>query len=207
MRRRWSQFLTAAFLLALVLATGCASSDSPAPAPGAMMLVQARAAQQRGEFTQAAELFRQARTELTREGRNEEALECLNGLRDVQLIAAQYPHSLDDTRALLAEAFPQVPPQEREAWITQGKVESTTIDGERRFFSDVVSNVKFRNVDLFRQDASMYGGYEQGYRMLKPIIDAGPGPDPWQPFIRPISYTGTGTLAVPRDENCPPAAP
>ncbi len=200
MRRRWSQFLTAAFLLALVLAMGCASSDSPTPSPEALMLVQARAAQQRGDFTQAMELYRQARTELTRKGRNEEALECLNGLRDIQLIAAQYPHSLDDTRAILAEAFPQVPPQEREAWITQGKVESTTIDGEPRFFLDAVSNVKFRNVDLFRQDASMYGGYEQGYRMLKPIIDAGPGPNPWQPFIRPISYTGTGTLSVPRDK-------
>ena len=82
MRRRWSQFLKAAFLLALVLATGCASSDSPAASPGALMLVQARAAQQRGDFTHAAELYRQARTELTREGRNEEALECLNGLRD-----------------------------------------------------------------------------------------------------------------------------
>ena len=72
------------------------------------------------------------------------------------------------------------------------------IDGAPRFFDGVISNVKFRNVDLFRQDAGMYGGYEQGYKMLKPIIDAGPGPDSWQPFIRPISYTGTGTLAVPR---------
>lgn len=92
---------------------------------------------------------------------------------------------------MLAESFPQVPSADREAWIAQGKLECATIDGESRFLGGVISNVKFRNVELFRQDADMYGGCEQGYRVLKPIIEAGPGPDPWQPFIRPISYTGT----------------
>jgi len=196
----WFKLSVVTFLVFALLITACSRSDSPATSPGTEMLILARQAKEQGEFTTAAGLYRQARTELTREGRNEEALECLNGLRDIQLIAAQYPHSLNDTRAMLAEAFPQVPPQEREAWITQGKVESTTIDGEPRFFSDVVSNVKFRNVELFRQDAQMYKGYEDGYKLLKQIADAGPGTDPWQPFVRPISYTGTGTLAVPRSK-------
>lgn len=188
------------FLVFALLITACGRSDSPATSPGTEMLILARQAREKSEFTTAAGLYRQARTELTREGRNEEALECLNGLRDIQLIASQYPHSLADTRTMLAVAFPQVPLPEREAWITQGKVESTTINGEPRFFSDMISNVKFRNVDLFRQDAQMYKGYEDGYKLLKQIIDAGPGTDPWQPFVRPISYTGTGTLDVPRDK-------
>ena len=109
MRRRWSQFLTAAFLLALVLVTGCGSSDSPAPSPGTMMLIQARAARERGDFTQATDLYRQARMEFAKEGRDAEALECLNSLRDIQLIGIQYPYSLDQTRTMLAAAFPQVP--------------------------------------------------------------------------------------------------
>ena len=164
------------------------------------MLAQARSAQERGDFTQATEFYRQARTELEKEGRDEEALECLNGLRDIQLIGSTYPHGLDEMKTMLAEAFPQVPPAEREEWITQGRLESRTIDGTPRFFDDVITNIKYRNVDLFRQDPHMLASYERGYRVLKAIIDAGPGTDPWQPFIRPISYTGTGTLAVPRDK-------
>ena len=200
MSRRWSQFLAVAFLLPALLATGCGRSDSPAPSPGQVMLAQARSAQERGDFTQATEFYRQARTELEKEGRDEEAFECLNGLRDIQLINATYPCGLDEIKTMLAEAFPQVPPGEREAWIGQGKLESRTIDGTPRFFDDVITNIKYRNVDLFRQDPHMLASYERGYRVLKAIIDAGPGTDPWQPFIRPISYTGTGTLAVPRDK-------
>jgi hypothetical protein len=196
----WFKLSVLTFLAFALVITACGRSDSPAASPGTLTLILARQAKEQGEFTTAAGLYRQARTELTREGKTEEALECLNGLRDIQLIAAQYPYSLDDTRTMLAAAFPQVPPQDREAWITQGKVEKTTIDNEPRFFADVVSNVKFRNVDLFRQDAQMYKGYEDGYKLLKQIIDVGPGADPWQPFIRPKSYTATGTLAVPRSK-------
>lgn len=183
-------------LIFALLVAACNKSD--APSPGTSLLTQARQARQQNEFTKAADLYRQARTELIPEGKADEALECLDSLRDIQLIAAQYPHNLAQTRALLAEAFPQVPPQEREDWITQGKIESITIDNEPRFFTDFVSNINFRNVDLFRQDPVKYGGYELGYRTLKPIIDA--GPDPWQPFVRPVSFTGTGTLAVPRNK-------
>ena len=197
--RQWSQFLSAALLIPVLVIGGCGRSNS-APSSGTVMLAQARLTQEQRYFTQAAEFYRQARTELEKEGRDEEALECLNGLRDIQLIESQYPHGLDETRTMLTAAFPQVPPGEREAWIAQGKIESTTIDGEPRFFDDVVSNVKYRNVDLFRQDPQMRAGYEQAYKVIKPIIDAGPGADPWQPFIRPISRTGTGTLAVPRDK-------
>ncbi|MRR16948.1 MAG: transglutaminase domain-containing protein [Deltaproteobacteria bacterium] len=186
------------FLVVALAVTACGGNDSTAASPGIQILVQARQAKALAEFTKATGLYRQARTLLTGEGKNDEALECLNSLRDIQLISAQYPYSLDETRTMLAAAFPQVPPQEREAWITQGKLESITIDGKPRFFSDVISNVKFRNVDLFRQDAKMYGVYEYDYKLLKQIADAGPGPDPWQPFIRPISYTGTGMLAIPR---------
>ncbi len=200
MNKRWAHFVTVAFLLPLLLTMGCGETTTTPLSPGQAMLSQARSAQERGDFTKAAELYRQARAVLTNEGREEEALECLNGLRDVELIGLQYPYSLDETRAMLAAAFPQVPQAERDAWIAQGKLESITIDGKPRFFDSVISNIKFRNVDLFRQDSQLYDGYKQGYQFIKPIIDAGPGPDPGQPFIRPISYKGTGTLAVPRNE-------
>jgi hypothetical protein len=200
MHEHWLKLHVAALLILALLATGCGRSDSSASSSGTVMLAQARLAQERGDFTQATEFYRQARTELTNEGRDEEALECLNGLRDIQLIDATYPYSLKDMKTMLRDAFPQVPQGDRDAWIAQGKLESRTIDGEPRFFDDVISNIKFRNVDLFRQDPKMYASYEKAYKVIKPIIDAGPGPDPWQPFIRPISYTGTGTLVVPRDK-------
>lgn len=205
MHASWMKMSVVGLLVFVLVVAACSGSDLPTVSPGTVMLTLARQAKARGEFTTATGLYRQARTLLTNEGKNDDALECLNSLRDIQLIKAQYPYRLDETRAMLADAFPQVMPEEREAWITQGKLESTVIDGEARFFADFVSNVKFRNVDLFRQDAKMYKGYEDHYKLLKQIMDAGPGADPWQPFIRPISYTATCTLAVP-GENCPPAA-
>lgn len=198
MHASWMKMSVVGLLAFVLVVTACGGRDSLTVSPGTGMLALARQAKARGEFTTATGLYRQARTLLTNEGKNDAALECLNSLRDIQLITAQYPYRLGETRAMLADAFPQVTPEEREAWIIQGKLESTMIDGESRFFSDFISNVKFRNVDLFRQDANMYKGFEDHYKLLKQVVDDGPSADPWQPFIRPISYTATCTLAVPR---------
>ena len=197
MHASWMKMSVVGLLAFVLVVTACGGRDSLTVSPGTGMLALARQAKARGEFTTATGLYRQARTLLTNEGKNDAALECLNSLRDIQLITAQYPYRLGETRAMLADAFPQVTPEEREAWITQGKLESTMIDGESRFFSDFISNVKFRNVDLFRQDANMYKGFEDHYKLLKQVVDAGPGADPWQPFIRPISYTATYACRSP----------
>jgi tetratricopeptide (TPR) repeat protein len=200
MKKQLPAYLLSLLLALLLVVTGCGTKSTPATSRGMDLLNQAQSLQEQGDFTEAIGVYEQARAVLQEEGNDTQATECLNGMRDIQLIGLQYPYHEDEIKQMLAEAFPQVPEDERNAWIEQGKLESFIIDGEPRYFESVISNIKFRNVDLFRQDPKMYEDYSHGYGVLKAIIDAGPGPDPWQPFLRPISYTGNGTLAVPRDE-------
>jgi hypothetical protein len=182
-------------LIMILWFSGCSSDSSRADA----LFVQAWLEQEAGNFTVAKELYEQAEEAFLAEDRQDRARDCRTARQDMAVIELTYSLGEADLRGMLADAFPGVPEAEREAWIAGGGLEYAVIDGESRYFADVVPNIKFRNVDLFRQDAAMLDRYEQGYLVLKTIIDAGPGPDPWQPFINPVTYRGNGTLQIPRE--------
>ncbi len=194
--------ITLALVLTLLLCAGIgcgggggAQEDSAA----ASLVEQAWAQQELGNFTRAADLYQQAREAYDSEGDEANARECLNRIQDLSMIELTYPVEEDDLRDQLAEAFPEVPEDQREAWITSGELEHMAIDGEPMYFYDVIPNIKFRDTALFQEDAQMLSHYQMGYDVLTEIMDEPRGPD-WQPFDNPITYRGTHTLDVPRDK-------
>jgi transglutaminase-like putative cysteine protease len=195
----------AVFLLALVLAlvlcasNGCGSGTTTQQTSTAGSLAEEAAAEmEAGNLTSATDLYQQAREAYEDEGNEAAARECLNHLQDISMIELAYPLSEDEMREQLMEAFPDVPAEEREDWIASGELEHMVIDGELHYFYDVVSNIRFRNVELFSGDALLVSHYQSGYDELVEIMDEPPG-EPWQPYTRPITYRGIHTLDVPRD--------
>jgi transglutaminase-like putative cysteine protease len=187
-------------VLLLFASAGCGGGSAGEDDTAAAGLAeQARAEQAEGNFTTASELYGQAREAYLSEGDEAAARECLDQVQIMSLIALTYSIGEDDLRGQLAQAFPGVSDDEREGWIASGELEHMIIDGEPMYFDSVIPNIKFRDVDLFHQDAEMLSHYESGYQMLLQIIDEPGGPS-WQPFVNPITYRGIHTLDVPREK-------
>ncbi len=189
MNRKASALLSFAVALLLSLCIGCGEGNTTQ---------QATMEMQQGNLTRATELYGQAREDFQKEGDEQGARECLDHIQDISMIEVAYPLSEQEMREQLAQAFPDVPEEEREGWITSGELEHMVIDGEPHYFYDVVSNIRYRNVDLFQQDEQLLSHYEQGYNELVAIMGEARGAT-WQPYTRPITYQGTHTLEVPRD--------
>jgi len=187
------------FLLLVFTAIGCGSGGATQQSSTAESLVERAAAEmEQGNLTSATELYQQARADFQDEGDEEGARECLDRIQDISMIEVAYPLSEEEMRKQLDQAFPEVAEEERESWITSGELEHMIIDGEPQYFYDIVSNIRYRNVDLFQRDEELLSHYEKGYNELVAIMDEPPGA-PWQPYTRPITYRGTHTLDVPRD--------
>jgi transglutaminase-like putative cysteine protease len=200
MNRKIAVVLSVVIALMLLAIAGCGSGNSAQDTSTAAGLAeQAQAEMEMGNFTRATDLYGQARKAYDSERDEAGARECLNHIQDMSIIGLTYPLTESDLRDRLAEAFPQVPKDERESWIASGELEHMIIDDEPMYFSDVIANIKFRDVELFQQDPEMLAGYEHGYNLLMDIIDEPRGPS-WQPFNNPASYRGTHILDVPRDE-------
>ena len=198
--RRGNLIALGLIVILLFAAVGCGGGDAAQEASTAAGLAeQAQAEMEQGNLTEATELYEQAREAYDSEGEEAGARECLNHIQDMSTFALIYPTSEDELRSQLAEAFPTVPEEEREAWIASGELEHMVIDGEPMYFSDVTTNIKYRDVELFRQDAKLLQGYTQGYELLKQVADEPSGPS-WQPYDRPITYQGTHIIDVPRDK-------
>ncbi len=202
MRMRKRLALVPVLIVSLLLCAGLGCGGGGAgqkDAGAAGLMEQARAEMEDGNFTQARELFQRARQEFLSEGDENGARDCLDRIQDMGIIELNYTIREDELRGHLAEAFPRVPEAQREEWIASGELEHMIIDAEPMYFDEVISNIKFRAVELFQQDPEMLAGYEYGYNLLVDIIDEPRGPS-WQPFNNPASYRGTHILDVPRDE-------
>ncbi|OFW59501.1 MAG: hypothetical protein A2Y75_11605 [Candidatus Solincola sediminis] len=194
--KKLSPLLISVLIALILFLPGCTTKASNT---GEGLFKQAQVEQEQGNFVTAKDLYNQAQEKLTAEGNSELAAECGRNRQNMDIIAMTYPIKEDDMRQMLEREFPQVAEDIRESWIEDGKLERTRIDGEMYYFGQVIANIKFRNTDLFQQDATMMSHYEQGYLKLKAIMDEGNG-DPWQPFIRPVTIKGNAKFAIPRDK-------
>ncbi len=199
MRKKAGLFLALVSVVILCASIGCGSGTTTLQASTAESLAEEAAAEmEQGNLTSAADLYQQAREAYQDEGDEAGARECLNHIQDMTMIELAYPLSEDELREKLEGSFPDVPEEERESWVASGELEHITIDGEPHYFYDVASNIRFRNVALFQDDAQLVSHYEMGYDELTEIMDE-PRGEPWQSYTRPITYRGTHTLDVPRD--------
>jgi hypothetical protein len=191
---RSGAFLGALLGLGLLL-TGCTSGTS---AEG--LMTQAEAAQEATSFTQAAALYEQAQAAFVASGDEAAAAACVEALQDLEITMVTYPYTAADMLTELEKAFPQVPAEDRAAWLDQPGIEKSVYDGAPHYFQSLPENIAYRDVALFRSLPAKMEGPRTAYRTMLPYIQAAASADPTRPYAAPSSYTFTQTLVVPRSE-------
>jgi len=186
-------------LLAAALLAGC-NTTSAGTSTGQKIQANAEKQFKIGNYTNASKLYLEAQAQLQKEGKTDEAELCREKAQTCELLVATYSLTQTQLKALLAKEFPTVPIARRNKWISSGQLEHITVDGSTHYFGDIVGNIKYRNLDLFVQDAKLSGAYNQILLMLNDqIIPANPA-QPNHPYLNPVTYNGNGVLSVPRKE-------
>ncbi len=202
--RRRPLYLAASFLLVSLLVLtviGCGSAAPGQPkTDGDKLFQQANKAYDQMNYTEAARLYDEALPKLRSEGNQEDADTCLMQLYNSQLFPIVYPYNEADIRQQLDEVYPQVPGDVKDGWVASGEMETWTVDGETRYFISAADNIKYRHLDVMRQDTKMMASYDA----LLPnfIHNVIPATDlrPFQAYVNPVTYEGTETLNVLRSD-------
>ena len=161
---------------------------------------QAQAAQQAHLFTRATALYDGARDLYLKAGATPRARACLTATQDIFLVASTYPATRAEMLDALAEMYPSVAAEQRAAWLDLPSTERMRWDGVVHYFSDVPTNLAYRDVALFQTQPAMASAYAEIYEKLASYEAGAAAARPWQPYAEPAAYDFTQTLAVPRDQ-------
>ncbi|MBN2169181.1 MAG: transglutaminase domain-containing protein [Actinobacteria bacterium] len=196
MRYRRALVIVLAAIMILVSA-GCADTGKT---KGRDLFEKAQSKQEQMEFAEAKKLYEQAKPLLIKENDTEKAAEARQNLQTIAVYEETYPYSAAEVEKLLAEGLPDVPKSKLKSWIEDGELEHITIDGKTSYFEQAYDNIPFRHMDIMWSLDNLQSSYQ---KFLVPFIENIVMSSPeskWQPFEKPNSYIGTGTLAVPRNE-------
>jgi len=122
----------------------------------------------------------------------------------IETIEMEFPHSEQKAVDLLAKKFKDIRRSELRSWLTDKKVQYVVIDGQKRYFSNFIDNMGFRNFKIMRQDLKEKGDIRPFFDELEGIIFAPPKSsfkeNKWQPISGPVDYLAEVTLDLPRRE-------
>ncbi len=202
--RRRPAYLAASLLLASLLiltVIGCGSTSPGQPkTAGDKLFQQANKAYDQMNYTEAEGLYAEALPKLRSEGNQEDADTCLMQLYNSQLFPVVYPWSEAEIRQQLDEKYPQVAADVKDGWIAGGEMETRTIDGEIRYFFSAADNIKYRHLDVMRQDAKMMASYDALLpNFINNVIPAS-NLQSFSAYVNPVTYEGTETLNVLRSD-------
>jgi len=180
-------------------AAGLTRATSTSARANALRL-QARTAERAHLFTRATALYGRARDLYLQAGATLRARACLTATQDIFLIASTYSATQAEMLDALAEVYPGVPAGQRASWLDLPSTERMRWDGVVHYFSDVPTNLAYRDVALFQTQPAMVTAYEEIYEKLASYEAGAAAVRPWQPYAKPASYDFKQTLAVPRDQ-------
>jgi transglutaminase-like putative cysteine protease len=130
--------------------------------------------------------------------------------RRKELIAEEFPYTREQALEALTTEFPQTeyPMADGkflEQWLDASDMTCAVIDGEKRYFHGLTKNIAYRNVDLARaklartmQEQSPF--FDQVRAWVFPPERGGVPRKSWRPYVEPVRYLATFTLAIPRAE-------
>lgn len=196
MQRLSKWVLIAALGLLLASPAGCGGTSSR----GEQLYEKAKQQYAQSYYTDAGETFREAREQLLAEGKDARAEDCRIQLQNIELIFLSYPYSEEEVRELLSQHFPDMPESEIEGWIAGSVADVRLIDGQPRYADEACMNIILRNPDLFATSSQLVEKYDEGYRTLLEAAHETPSHEARQPYFNPVTYLGTGTLDVPREQ-------
>jgi len=173
--------------------------------PGSDTLYKkANEAFEKAYYQKAYDLYQQAREGFLKKSQPKMADNCRIRMYQTERILLEYPYTKKETVKLLKENFKEVSKKERDAWLKDGKADFRMIDGQPRYFHGVVQNLMFRNPELLRKNPEVVerelGIFKKYHGMIFRSPDEEYPPDPWKPYINPITFLGIGTLSLPREK-------
>lgn len=196
LRRSVRLLLLVPALLGLLAAPGLA-------APKADDLFQkARGLDTKSQFSQAKDLYKQARSQYLEAGDLDRANACRFAVYRIDELTYEFPYSEKQARQMVDKRFPGVPKKTRDSWFKDGSLDSFVIDGQRRYFNGFAANIFFRHPEMMKNDPDaqkQYQGFTKVYFDLIDQLAAVKDPQPtWQPFLDPLDITATGQMTIPK---------
>jgi len=161
---------------------------------------RAREAKRAHLFTRASALYDRARDLYLTAGAKRPAQACLTAIHDIVLITSTYPSTRAEMLASLEAWYPEVPAEQRAAWLDLPSTESMRWDGAKHYFYDVPVNLAYRDLELFQTLPAMVSAYQGIYDELVPYLAVGAATPSWQRYGAPKAYDFVQTLRVPRKE-------
>lgn len=200
MKPRMVPLLLMIALLALAsIGAGCTSRTEPGPA-GTLdtTLTRADAAFDTAHYRTAARLYDEAYHDFLARGNAAGAQTALNGRMRAERMVLEFPFSLTAIQAAVNESFPDVPAERKAAWLSPGESQQIVSDGEVLYYENTLANIYFHNPDLIRA-RNAKAGHTGIYDDVKDFVFA-PATPGVGPFLNPVTWEGTGTLSLPRDQ-------
>ena len=151
-------------------------------------------------LTRATTLYGRARDLYLQAGARRPARACLTAMQDIYLIVGTYSATRSQMLEELETWYPDVPADQRAAWLDLPSTESLRWDGVKHYFYDVPVNLAYRDVDLFQTLPGHVAAYQRIYDELVPYLAVGAATPAWQQYGEPHAYDFTQTLSVPRAE-------
>lgn len=183
-------------LLVTLFTAGCTSSQTPSPASqGDNLYAQAESAFAQDNFSAAAKFYGEAYDQYKAGGRAEAARDAYNKASTSVRMTAEFPYNRSEIVALIDEAFPGISAERKAGFLPCDQSQCITSNGEVRYFSNTIPNIRSHNVDLIRE-ATAGKGETPFYDQMKAIAFARPveGAGNYQ---NPVTWEGTETLSIP----------
>lgn len=183
-------------LSAAVLSAGCLSSQTTTlPAKGDQVYGQAAGEFQAGNFEAAIRLYHDAYLQYQADGDLAGAKKALNRGSHTLRVTGEFPLNRTEVETAINETFPGVTAEIRAGWLSPDKSQVIRSDGRDLYFADTVSNIRFHNLDLMRNQ-TVAQGTSPFFDELKARVAITPVPGS-EPYLNPITIEGTEQLTIP----------
>lgn len=192
-------------MLLAVAGAGCmeASDDPtkeiPAPASAADDLyARAEAEMADSNYRAASSLYEEAYELYTDSDDAANALLARNGMVRATWATAEYPYNRTAAEAVMEEMIPTLTEDTMTTWLDR-RAQTITSDGETLYFENIAQDYLYAHVDELRPmaDSMIDFGYLSRYAVQ--TDDASAGESTTLPYVNPVRYAGTETLALPGD--------
>ena len=153
MNRIWSYSILFLLLIAAAaFSAGCMSEKGAwAPSPADELAARAAAEYTASNYQAAAELFTQAYSDYQARGDTVSARKAMRDPLVAQRMILEFPFNRSAAESEIRKEYPELSAREVADLLSEEKSIRIRSDGEYRYFSDTVSNIRFHNLTLIRR--------------------------------------------------------
>ncbi|MDD2671874.1 MAG: transglutaminase-like domain-containing protein [Syntrophales bacterium] len=167
--------------------------------PGEVLFRNAVSLEKKVEYSRALVKYKEASTQLLKEGRSKLADECRYASTRIMAIRESYPYTEDQVRKKIKELYPKTDARRIDEVMRAGRLPSLVFDGRRNYFYGFTNTLNNLYADFrFGGEKGALGSTEAIVGSIKPYIDVKEDLPPGRSLARPITYVAEGEAVVPR---------